>query len=81
MNYNNKWSDRRTSASSFKPFLFLMLEAFALLMICWIVSSFDVLFMTVTVSVGAMYLFMRTSIPRFNKVIKRQKFSQYDYLT
>ena len=78
MRHNDKWSDRRTATGGFKPFLFLMLEIIALCIICWVVSSFGVLFLTVLVSVGAIYLVMTNSLPRFNKVIKRQKYSQYD---
>lgn len=78
MRYNDKWSDRRTAAGGFKPFFFLMLEIIALVIICWVVSSFGVLFVSVLVSVGAIYLLMTNSLPRFNKVIKRQRYSQYD---
>jgi hypothetical protein len=37
------------------------------------------LFISVPVSLGAIYLFMSSTLPRYNKVIKRQKYSQYDW--
>ena len=78
MRYYDKWIDRRMASGKLKPFMFLIIESIALLMICWLVSLFGVLFMTVLVSLGAIYLFMSSALPRYNKVIKRQKYSQYD---
>jgi len=77
MRYHSKWSDRRTAAGDLKPFMFLIIELVALLMACWFVSLFDILVITILVCLGAMYLFMTSSIPRYNKVKKRQKYSKY----
>ena len=78
MEYKNKWTDRRRASDSLRPFIFLLMEIIALLMVCWVVSLFGVLFITILVSVGAMYFFMSAALPRYNKVVKRQKYSQYD---
>ncbi len=78
MRHHDKWADRRMALGKLKPLIFLIMEISALLMTYWLVSLFDVLFITVLVSLGAIYLFMRSVLPRFKKVIKRQKYSQYN---
>lgn len=78
MSYYGKWDDRRMASGKLAPFIFLIIEIIALLMTCWFVSLFGILFITVIVSVGAIYLFMSSSLPRYNKVIKRQKYSEYN---
>ena len=78
MRHYDKWADRRMSSNKLKPFIFLLIEAVALLMICWFISLFGILLMNVLVSVGALYFFMTSALPRYRKVIKRQKYSQYD---
>ncbi len=77
MEYHSKWSDRRTASGNLKPFIFLIIELTALLMACWLVSLFDILFITILVCLGAMYLFMTSSLPRYDKVKKRQKYSKH----
>jgi len=77
MKYHSKWSDRRVASGNLKPFMYLILETVALLMACWLVSLFDILLITILVCLGAMYLFMTSSFPRYNKVKKRQKYSKY----
>ncbi|RLA69861.1 MAG: hypothetical protein DRG09_04685 [Epsilonproteobacteria bacterium] len=76
MKYQNKWDERRIASGGLKPFIFLIMEIAALLMICWFVSLFGVLFITVLVSIGAIYFFMSSALPRYNKVKKRQKHPQ-----
>jgi len=75
MRYQDKWADRRMASGGLKPFIFLIMEITALVMACWFVSLFGVLFITVLVSLGAIYFFMSSALPRYNKVIKRQKYS------
>lgn len=77
MEYHSKWSDRRTASGNFKPLMFLIIELIALLMACWLVSLFDILLITILVCLGAMYLFMTSSLPRYDKVKKRQKYSKH----
>ncbi len=77
MRYHSKWSDRRTAVGNLKPFMFLMIELTALLMACWLVSLFGILLITILVCLGAMYLFMTSSVPRYDKVKKRQKYSKH----
>ena len=77
MRYYNKWSDRRSASGNLQPFMFLIIELIALLMACWFVSLFGILVITILVCLGAMYLFMTSSFPRYNKVKKRQKYSKY----
>ena len=76
MEYHSKWSDRRT-ASALKPFIYLMIEVIILLMLCWFVSYLDILIITILVSLGAIYFFMTSSLSRYNKVLKRQKYSKH----
>ncbi|PHS42289.1 MAG: hypothetical protein COB07_00685 [Sulfurovum sp.] len=78
MRYYDKWADRRMSSGKLQPFIFLIMEISALLMACWFVSLFGVLFITALASLGVVYFFMSSSLPRYNKVIKRQKYSQYN---
>jgi len=78
MRHYEKWADRRMASGKMKPFIFLAMEITALLMACWFVSLFGVIYISVLVSLGAIYLFMSSSIPRYNKVMQRQKYSQYD---
>ena len=77
MKYHSKWSDRRTAVGNLKPFMFLIIELIALGMACWLVSLFGIFFITILVCLGAIYLFMTSSLPRYNKVKKRQKYSKY----
>jgi hypothetical protein len=76
MAYHSKWSDRR-KASRVKPFIYLMVEVIILVSLCWFVSLLDILIITILVSLGAIYLFMTSSLPRYNKILKRQKFSKH----
>ena len=80
MQYNSKWSDRRTATGSLKPFMFLSIELTALLMVCWLVSLFDILFITILVSLGVIYFFMSSSLLRYKKVKKRQIYSNIKLL-
>lgn len=73
MRYQNRWDERRLASGGLKPCLFLIIEIIALLMVCWFVSLFGVLFMTVLVSIGAIYFFMTSALPRYHKAKKRQK--------
>ena len=75
--YYSKWSDRRTAQGSLKPFIYLVIEFIVLLMLCWFVSLFDILIITIFAGLGAMYFFMTSSLPRYNKVKNRQKYSKY----
>ncbi len=76
MEYHSKWSDRRT-ASALKPLIYLMIEVIILLMLCWFVSYLDILIITILVCLGAIYFFMTSSLSRYRKVIKRQKYNKY----
>ncbi len=77
MQYHSKWSDRRTASGSLKPFIFLTIEFSALLMVCWFVSLFNILVITILASLGATYFFMTSSLSRYRKVKMRQKYSKY----
>ena len=74
MEYHSKWSNRRLAAGVFKPFMFLLIEGTILVMACWFVSLFDVLALTILVSLVAIYFFITSSLPRYRKVLKRQKY-------
>ena len=74
MEYHSKWSNRRVASGGFKPFIFLMIEVAVLAMACWFVSLFDVLGVTILVSLGAIFLFVTSSLSRYRKVQKRQKY-------
>ncbi len=75
--YYTKWSDRRTASGEFKPLVYLLLEAIALIMLCWFISLFQVLPVTIVMIIGAIYIFIMSSLPRYRKVRKRQKYSEY----
>jgi len=77
MKYNSRWSDRRIASGDLKPFMFLIIEVIALMMVCWLVSLFGILFIAILAYLGAIYFFMTSSLPRYNKVKKRQKYSKY----
>jgi len=76
MGYHSKWSDRRSS-SRVKPFIYLMVEVIILVSLCWFVSSLDILIITILVSLGAIYFFITSSLLRYNKILKRQKYSKH----
>ena len=76
MEYHSKWPDRRRT-SALKPFIYLMIEVIILLMLCWFVSYLDILIITILVCLGAIYLFMTSSLPRYDKVKKRQQYSKH----
>jgi len=76
MEYHSKWSDRRRS-SAVKPFIYLMIEVIILVSLCWFVSLLDILIITILVSLGAIYFFMTSSLSRYSKVLKRQKYSKH----
>ena len=76
MEYHSKWSNRRTASGILKPFIYLMVEVIILLALCWAVSLLDILVITILVCLGAIYLFITSSLTRYRKVIKRQKYSK-----
>jgi uncharacterized membrane protein YbaN (DUF454 family) len=76
--YYTKWSNRRTASGKWKPFIYFLLEIIALAMFCWLVSLFHILIVTLVVILGAIYIFITSSLPRYRKVYKRQKYSMYD---
>ncbi|PHS34497.1 MAG: hypothetical protein COA92_00970 [Sulfurovum sp.] len=77
MRYNTKWSDRRSAAGSNKPFIYMFLEIITILMACWLISKFDFLIVSIISYLVGMYYIITSVIPRFKKVMKRQKKSQY----
>ncbi len=77
MRYYNKWSDRRSASGNLQPFMFLIIEVIALMMVCWLVSLFGILFITILACLGAIYFFMTSSLPRYRKVKMRQKYFKY----
>ncbi len=77
MEYHSKWSDRRTASGILKPFIYLMVEVIMLLALCWFVSLSDILAITILVCLGAIYFFITSSLSRYHKVIKRQKYYKH----
>jgi len=75
--YYTKWSDRRTAHGIVKPLLYLIIESTALVMLCWLVSLFNILVLTLLAVLGAIYFFMTSSLPRYKRARKRQKYSEY----
>ncbi|RRS30604.1 MAG: hypothetical protein P794_06575 [Epsilonproteobacteria bacterium (ex Lamellibrachia satsuma)] len=76
MEYHSRLSDRRR-ASTVKPLVYLVIEAIILGAVCWFVSYLNILILTVLVCLGAIYFFLTSSLPRYNKIIKRQKNSKH----
>jgi len=76
MEYHSRLSDRRR-ASGVKPFIYLMIEVIILGMICWFVSFLNILILTILVCLGAIYFFFISSLPRYSKVKKRQKYLKH----
>jgi len=75
--YYTKWSDRRTAHGIAKPLLYLFIETVALAMLCWLVSLFNILILTLLAVLGAVYFLMTSSLPRYRWAKKRQKYSEY----
>jgi len=73
-----KWDDRRSAQGKAIPVLFLLLEIILLALLCWIPSSFGMVYLTVLTAAVAVYFFFTSSWYRYKKVIRRQQFSQYD---
>ena len=74
MEYHSKWSNRRLASGNLKPFIFLMMEFLVLVIVCWVASAFNILGLTILVSLGAIFLFITSSLSRYRKVLKRQKY-------
>ena len=77
MEYHSKWSDRRRAVGRLKPFIYLMVEVMILLALCWFVSLSDILAITILVCLGSIYFFITSSLSRYRKVIKRQKYYKH----
>jgi hypothetical protein len=77
MKYISKWSDRRSAQGSIKPLMYMVIEIISLLMACWFVSVFNFLIVTIIAYLAAFYYVITSVLPRYKKVLKRQKYSQY----
>ena len=73
-----KWNDRRSAEGTQKPLLFLFLEITLLVLLCWISSSLDMVYLTMLMVAVAGYFFFTSSFYRYKQVLRRQKFSHYD---
>ncbi|MBD3788989.1 MAG: hypothetical protein IE885_01265 [Campylobacterales bacterium] len=73
----NGFQERRGS-SFIKPLIFLLIEAGGLALVCWLVHLFfHIVLITVFASFGAIYFFMISSLPRYWRVLKRQKYYKH----
>jgi len=69
--------ERRTALGNLKPFLYMVLESIALLMLCWLVTKFDILYLSTVLYIGTMFYIITSIIPRYRKAIKRQEYPTY----
>jgi len=69
--------ERRTALGKFKPFLYMVLEIVALLMLCWLVTKFDILYLSTVLYIGTMFYIVTSVIPRYQKAMRRQEYPTY----
>lgn len=79
MSYNNKWSDRRKASGPLKPRLFLLFEVLIYISILIIIHfAFKMPGLTLFGFFVLLFVFFSSSLVRYRKVLKRQKYSHYD---
>ena len=76
MEYHSKLSNRRR-ASVVKPLFYLLIEGIILVSLCWFVSFLHILLLTILVCLAAIYFFVTSSLSRYNKIKKRQKYYKH----
>jgi len=69
----HKWKDRR-HRSAIKPLLYLIVELLLMVLLCFIVSKFEILLLNILVAVGCIYFFIISSWKRYRMVMERQKY-------
>ena len=64
--------DRRSKGRNSKPKRYLFVEFLLLVLVVFVISLFKIKFITVLAAVVALYFFIMSCIPRYNKIMKRQ---------
>lgn len=79
MSYNNKWSDRRDASGLLRPRLFLLLEVIIYISLLIVIHyAFNMRGLTLFGFFVALYFFITSSLTRYKRVIRRQKYSKYE---
>ncbi|HIP28744.1 MAG TPA: hypothetical protein EYG82_06160 [Sulfurovum sp.] len=64
--------DRREKGRTNKPKLYLFVEFALLAVVMFVISLFEIKFITVLVALVAIYVFIMSCLPRYAKIMKRQ---------
>ena len=77
MGHQTKRIERRTAIGKVKPYLFIILEVCALVMFSWLVTIFDILYLSVFTYIMSMFYVVTSVIPRYKQAMRRQLYPTY----
>ncbi|GEM_PF-1856329 len=79
MRYNHKFTERRETQGKFKPRIYLFFEFLILVGMVGLVALYVRMPIVVfAVAAAALFYIIMSAIPRYKKILERQKDTQYD---
>lgn len=77
MEYHGKSTERRSANGIMKPMAFLMFEVIVLASLIYFIYLLDILIITILSALGAIFFFITSSLVRYRRVRKRQKYNHH----